>query len=377
MAKGAVGVLAGYWPENIPRYLQVPALALDEAVVARPGRRRPDAAALIAGGAVTYGELAQEVDAMAAAIRTGESTGTDEGSAHSFLVQLFAAVRAGARVVVEDVGLAASIRPGARLRILPPVVAAGARPTRVGRAEPVLAYASGTATVLHSSASLLAWGVSWSGFLALTAEQTFLTLEPPHRWAGLTAALATLFRGGTCLFATTLTADELGDQIDEHHPSYVLASFDDAARLADARSERLRRSLRRSVQAIFVSLEARFNVRRRRSVESSLGIPVLTVLGSRETGPVLAAHPEWYIDEAVGLPVTNVELWPLDPRTSRPLAVPWEAIDHAEIGVRSPMLALAQPDKTDAHAHAADTWHGLGQVGLMDATGLFYLYPWR
>jgi len=108
-------------------------------------------------------------------------------------------------------------------------------------------------------------------------------------------------------------------------------------------------------------------------VETALDLPVLTVLGNAATGPALASHPQWYLQEAVGIPVTNVDVWPLHPRTHVPFAVPWEAIELGEVGVRSPMCASEFHTAEDRDEWVRDQWLRLGVVAAMDPTGLYHL----
>jgi acyl-coenzyme A synthetase/AMP-(fatty) acid ligase len=227
--------------------------------------------------------------------------------------------------------------------------------------------------VYHSHTSLVAWAVSWSAFLPLSEESVVLTLEPLWRWGGLLACLPALFRGAACAFVTARDMAEIAAAVRRYRPSHLIVSFAAAAALASREDAGLRRALRESAEGVFVVVERPFSVRERRHLDAALGVPVLTLLGSPETGPALASHPTWYLDEAVGIPVTNVDVWPLNPSTRDALAVPWEAVEFGELGVRSPMVAADYQVPEERAASVVEEWVRLGLVATMDPNGLFYL----
>jgi acyl-CoA synthetase (AMP-forming)/AMP-acid ligase II len=415
VGKGAISVVAGYWPLNVQRYRQVPSLSLDDGLAARPARWRAAHPALVVGSEVVdYGRLAQEVGASAQALRgalgeTKDRVALVVSSARDLLPLFLGAVRARAVPLLTNAGadaadlslqlagfrpdlivvdeareaeLAAASQGRWRVTSLSALVQAAAAPPRDRRLDltaPAVGLAgTGQELVYHSNSSLMAWAVSWSAFLPLTEGDVFLTLEPLHRWPGLMVTAASLFQGATSVVVEARSRADITQQLEEHRPDYVIMSFSDAWSYALAADEDLRRAFGRTVQGAFVAIEGRFDVRQRRKIESILGVPVLTVFGMPATGPVLSAHPSWYLDEAVGLPITNVDVWPLSPGTSQALAVPWEAIDYGEIGVRSPLIGVDGRIGDGLHgAQRADGWYPLGAIGLMDPAGLFYLYPWR
>jgi len=63
VSKGAVGLTAGYWPEDVYRYLAIPGISIDDGLVARPGKRTPDRAALIGHqGPLSYKQFLADLD---------------------------------------------------------------------------------------------------------------------------------------------------------------------------------------------------------------------------------------------------------------------------------------------------------------------------
>lgn len=412
MSKGAVGLVAGYWPEDVYRYLAIPGLSLDEAVVARPARRRAEHPALVLDAQMlTYRQLAQDVEGAAALLRgallgpgasrvalalsgqldlarlllAGLKTRClplllDPGAAPAALVEQLESFQPD--LVIADEPLAKALSPAGpgNWRVSPAEgfwageAGSTAATSRADLKGPAVALVgAGGHLVYHSHTSLVAWAVSWSAFVPLTEGSVVLTLEPVWRWSGLAATLAVLFRGGTCILGDPRAAPELVPRVQDYRPGYLMLSLDGARTLAASGGAPLRQALRESVKGAFTVVERPFATRERRQGEAALGVPSLTLLGDAAAGPVLASHPTWYVDEAVGIPVTNVDVWPLSPATREPLPVPWEAIEYGEVGVRSPLVAVDYQAPQDRASRVTGEWVRMGVVATMDPNGLFYL----
>ncbi len=410
MSKGAVGLVAGYWPEDIYRYLAIPGLSLDEGVVVRPARRRPDHPALaLDARAIGYRQLSQDVDRASALLRAAVGpagrvalvasdpldtarlllgalrgrhvaclldpsapSGLVRTQIQSFQPSLVIADEAQAEFVVPGSG------EGWRTLTAEAFWAGEAGPTAAAgrvdlKAAALALVGSEGRLVYHSHSSLVAWAVSWSAFVPLTDESVVLILEPLWRWSALAAALAVLFRGGTAVLAGPDVAPELTATLRQYHPAYVVLRLADAERLASEGGAVLRTALRESVAGAFTVVDRPFATRVRRRGEAGLGVPSLTLLGDAAAGPVLASHPTWYVDEAVGIPVTNVDVWPLSTVSREPLPVPWEAIEYGEVGVRSPLVAVDYQAAEDRDRRVTGAWVRMGVVATMDPNGLFYL----
>ena len=90
------------------------------------------------------------------------------------------------------------------------------------------------------------------------------------------------------------------------------------------------------------------------------------MLGRSDIGPVIASHPTWFLDDAVGIPLPNVDTRPLNPADGEPLNIGWDAVESAELGIKS------------AHAPAGGTlvtenWIRTGITAEIDPTGLYFL----
>ena len=115
-----------------------------------------------------------------------------------------------------------------------------------------------------------------------------------------------------------------------------------------------------------------FEPDQRRRVSKSLECPALTFWGTPETGPVFASHQSWYMDESVGLPMTNAHVVPADPRTGEPIQALWELVELAEVTVFSPSLMTGY-EEASPEARFAGNRFRTGMMASSDANGMIYL----
>jgi hypothetical protein len=114
-----------------------------------------------------------------------------------------------------------------------------------------------------------------------------------------------------------------------------------------------------------VAIEGAFSASRRIQLARRLKSEVLTLLGRNDLGPVIGSHPAWYLRDAAGIPLPNVDLRPLNPTDGTPLNIGWEAVASAEIGVKS---ALAPAGGT-----MIEGWLRSGIIAEIDPTGFYFL----
>ncbi|MGH2578748.1 MAG: hypothetical protein ACRDG9_13530, partial [Actinomycetota bacterium] len=84
-----------------------------------------------------------------------------------------------------------------------------------------------------------------------------------------------------------------------------------------------------------------------------------------DLGPVIGSHPTWYLDDAAGIPMPNVELKPLHPRDGSELTIGWDAVEEGEVGVKSTM--------SPAGGELSGSWLRAFVTALVDPTGLYFL----
>ncbi len=410
MSKGAVGLTAGYWPENVYRYLATPGISLDEGLITRPGRRNANQPGIIgADETLTYGQLAAAVDqTMKAILSFSEGKSCKIAIAVSRPVELvkliFGALRGRCFLFLMNPSLPAeqikkqmsyfdpdliiaddSLQPKGelladrakvvRVQELEGKGAGFATPKgRLDLQAPAIALVTDDGSLAyHSHKSLLAGAISWSTFVPLKAEDLMLDLQPLYTWEGIYCLFPILFRGGTCLLGDLEDPDRMAELVRSHRPVYTILSRPEARKLYLSTHRRLVQAFRETIQGLFVSTMGPFTALGRRRLKNLLNKPALLAYGSAEAGPVLSSHPTWYLDAAVGIPVTNVDVWPLNPANGNPLEVPWETIEYGEIGVKSPMTAVDYPTAEDREKRIKGGWLRTKIVVTMDPNGLFYI----
>ena len=410
MGKGAVGLTAGYWPEDVYRYLAIPGITLDDGLVARPGKRTPDRPALIGSqGPLTYKQLIADADQiMKATLATLEGKGnrvalaladpldlakalfgTLKGRCTIFLVNLSASPQELSvhlqqflpdLVIADDTSrrsiaaAAEGIRITSMLELQDIQSKLGPPRGRQDLSAPALALAMEEGGLAyHSHKSLLAGSVSWSTFVPLKTEDLVLAAQPLYTWEGLYGLLPILFRGGTCLVGNLEDPETMARGVSEHHPIYTILSRPGARLLYQASHKTLVQAFKESLSGVFVSTTGPFTAMGRLRLKNLLGKPALLAFGSADAGPVFSSHPTWFLDTAVGIPVTNVDVWPLNPANGNPLEVPWEAIEYGEVGVKSPMTAADYHSPEEKEKRVKGGWLRTKIVTTMDPNGLFYI----
>lgn len=409
MGKGAIGVTGGFWPEGVFRYVATPGIYLDEGLVDRPARRWAASPALLVDSQpVTYADLQKQVteasQRVVSALGQGKTKLALAISQPVDLVKLFlGALKARCLILLVNAALPSSeitrhIQEfGADLAIADDRVFGKVEPLRgqvplmevkevwsaeikPGTRGPVRLSTPSVALVgrggrlaQHTHASLLSGALSWSTFLPLKEGEVVLALQPPYTWEGLYSVMAPLFRGGACAFADWEDPEQVAHMVAEHHPVSTIISQPRGLSLLERPNPRLVDAIRASSLAQFyLSVPGPFRTTVRRKLQALLGVSVLTVFGTPETGPAVASHREWYIDEAAGIPTSNVDLWPLNPDSGNPLLVPWESVEFGELGVKSPMAMAGYLRPEQTQEYVKGEWVRAGVLATMDPNGFFY-----
>lgn len=401
-----------YWPDDIPRLLGVPPMFCDRLMAERWSRRRADATAVVdENGTVTYAELWSRAGAVAAALRersAGEGRVALVGPAGiDGVVALIGALAARRRPILLDPNSAeageAAAAVGAQLAIVQPPAqapagmqavelreleeagaAAGAAPEEDDGAvheihEAALDLVTADGWVAgHSNYSLVSGALSLAAFLGNGEPESWLCAMPLWTWEGLYSALVPLYTGGTAAICDADEApDEAGDMVEDHGVAYALAPFELLRDLSRGKPRGLADSLKRNLRGLLLSTDRPFGANDRRKARKALDVPILTMFGLTETGPILASHPSWYVDESVGIPMTNVEVQPANPETGEPLDTNWELLDYATMVVRGPQLMAGYegPAAEDERlsTRLEDGWFKTWAQASFDANGMMYL----
>lgn len=98
------------------------------------------------------------------------------------------------------------------------------------------------------------------------------------------------------------------------------------------------------------------------------------MFGLAETGAIFVSHPQWYLDEAVGIPMTNAHVVPSDPRNGEPIQALWELVESAEVTVKGPALMCGYEGQ-DCEDRFIDGRFRTGVIASSDANGMIYILP--
>ncbi len=410
MGKGAIGVTGGFWPEGVFRYVATPGIYLDEGLVDRPARRWAASPALLVDSqTITYADLQKQVteasQRVLSCLGQGKTRLALAISQPLELMKLFLGAlkgrcfillantalpsseitrhirEFGAELVIADESVFGKVEPlrgQVPLMELKEVWAAEVKPGTKGPVRlstpSVALVGRGGRLAQHTHASLLSGALSWSTFLPLKEGEVVLALQPPYTWEGLYCIVAPLFRGGACALGQWDDPEHLAHMVGQYKPVSTIVSQPRALSLLERPNPRLVDTIRSSsLNAFYLSVPGPFRATVRRKLQSLLGIPVLTVFGTAETGPAVASHREWYIEDALGIPTSNVDLWPLNPDTGSPLLVPWESVEFGELGVKSPMAMAGYLRPEETQEIIKGEWVRTGAVATMDPNGFFYL----
>ncbi|MDA8057451.1 MAG: AMP-binding protein [Actinomycetota bacterium] len=390
-----------YWPDTVPRVFGVPPVPVAALAVDGPARRRPQDAALSGddGADLTASELAARVAATASAVRDVVSpegaVAVAAGPGAAGVVAVLGALASGrrvalaaadddrARAVLEaarpDFGLCdaegADLLSAAGVAVLevgdePPTAldetpAAGAGSLRDER----VCLSGSSGPVWHSQRSLLAGALVVPSFFEPEPGSAWLVLQSPCSWDGLAVVVGALAAG--CPVVAAVAGDGAVEATERYQPGWITASLEDAGRTWSGGGGRRRRSQGVPGRWLVATVDGPFDPDERRSVGAAAGGGALTLFGMGEIGPVLAAHPSWFLDEPAGIPVPNMHVLPADPDTGEPIDVMWELLDHAMVSAWSPALALSGfPPGPGAPAGRR---FATGVLAASDPNGMLYL----
>jgi acyl-CoA synthetase (AMP-forming)/AMP-acid ligase II len=382
MSKGALGLLSAYWPEDTPRYAHIPLKTVGDVTIHEAAQAAPGQTSLVGASArLSYSDLSAQVKQFGGAIRARAQRGARIaialGDAAQMIVAAFGAFEADCVAFLSDRPLSADVIAAfaadliiADENLVAPNTAnvvrfddllAGETKEKSGRSDfrsPILALPmpDRRGEALHSHRSLAATAISVGKFYLLAEDINVWLLEPPTEWCALAMMLGAFQRGATVWAGWEKPT--LPDRID-----YVVCGWNRAQRLLD---DPIGAALAGKIAAgLIVSIEGAFSSSRRLRLARKLGTDVLTALGRNDLGPVVASHPAWFLNDAAGIPLPNVDLRPLNPADGVPLSIGWEVVDSAEIGVKSALAPVG--------GMLVEGWLRSGTIAQIDPTGLYFL----
>jgi acyl-CoA synthetase (AMP-forming)/AMP-acid ligase II len=377
-----------YWPDSVDRVAGIPPYGVPELCVERHAREHPENIALISrDGEISFGELQQRVGAMSEtllqkkpdsrrAILSGELS-------ISGIIRLFSALSAGyhIRLVPADgdqESAAATFGSGLDLGTEEVPEAAGAVEGRKvisldDFSNAAVAIEGKNAVVNHSHKSLLASTISLVTFLQPQPDRSWLATLPLDRWEGLLSVIAPLYMGVPVVVGNGNDPEGFAEAVQQYKTGYAISDLDTAA-LATREAKKSVKKARDILDSVLLSTEGVFNPGDRQRVAKSFRCSSLTMFGLAETGTIFASHPQWYLDESVGIPMTNAHVVPSDPRNGAPIQALWELVESAEVTVKGPMLMCGY-EGGDNESHFVGGRFRTGVIASSDANGMIYILP--
>jgi len=375
-----------YWPAGIPRVSGIPPFSIYELCVLRNERDHPAGVAIISGStSLTFAELRHEVDIRARAL----ALAADESRR---------AILPGELTLENVLQLLGGLAGRVVLRIAPPgaddaaLVAAFGTPVVAGpevmrgasgeqplppaglqaNTIPAVAIDGQDTVVNHSNRSLLAAAISMATFLDASRGRPWLATLPLSRWDGLMSALIPLYLGSPLVIPPQRSSpDDLLGLISQHQAGYMTGGLEDLS-IATREAKRAAKDARRVLAAALLAVDGPFDPDQRRRVSKGLECAALTFWGLPETGPVFASHSSWYMDESVGIPMTNAHVVPSDPRSGQPIQALWELVESAEVTVFAPSLMCGYEGAGSSGRYLGNRFR-TGMIASSDANGMIYL----
>ncbi|MDK1024299.1 MAG: AMP-binding protein [Gammaproteobacteria bacterium] len=377
-----------YWPESVDRVVGIPPFGVTELCVERHAREHPQKIALISkDGEISFGELQQRVAAMSESLmeKKPESRRTVLSGELSIsgIVRLFGALSAGYHIRLlqaDEDHESVATRFGSGLDLTSEEIpeAAGVIEGRkiislTELTNAAVAIKGKSAVVNHSHRSLLAGTISMVTFLQPQLERSWLASLPLDRWEGLLSVMAPLYLGAPLAISNRNDPEGFAEAVQQYQPGYAISDLTTAA-LATREAKGAVKKARDILDSILLSTAGVFNPGDRQRVAKSFRCASLTMFGLAETGAIFASHPQWYLDESVGIPLTNAHVVPSDPRNGAPIQALWELVESAEVTVKGPMLMCGYED-ADNENHFVDGRFRTGVIASSDANGMIYILP--
>jgi acyl-CoA synthetase (AMP-forming)/AMP-acid ligase II len=225
--------------------------------------------------------------------------------------------------------------------------------------DPILSLPAGVDAAQHTHISLLTMVVSFDKFFGGILGSPIILLGRLSRWYGILCLASVIFKGGQLYFGPT-------------DPSQVKGGF---AVTDTAGLSLLGRELASKLRYVFVAIDdqSRAELKQIYAAGKRLGAFIIPILGSQESGPLIAPHPTWRPHHAIGIPLVNVTPIPIDPETGRMLRIPWHFLEKAELGVDTPANMLGYISEEKTRSTMVDGVVRTGYIVQSDANGLFAL----
>lgn len=392
MGKVAQVLIAGYWPDRVPRRIGVPQRPLGTQFDLVVGKAAPGSLAIVDGDRrITYEELSADVkrksEAIAAEVDVRATLGLAGTSGPEILSLFLAGQAAGCKValldsssigaverqiaelspdlVITGQGIALTAAPAARKIMTAQEIDAkkgsGAVERRIRWRDVAVLLPLQNGFAGHSHTTVTAMFTALVTYIPELEQSNFICEGPLHRWDAFAGAMTALMTGRAVIFEPDHVADW------GNADTYCFVSRTTAEQIV--RSGKSPKWLGR-LKLLFVVMSD-FDVRWRRKLEGILARAILPIWGTQRTGPAISAHPFWAPVEVHGLPLTNTMLVPINPVNGEPSEVPWEMLSRAELGIEAPSVQV----KDEASRGIVFDWKGnpvarTGRMVAVDRLGM-------
>ena len=370
-----------YWPEAVDRVAGIPPFGIHEICLARHARDKPDHPALITDDAtISFAELATRVrqasQQLAAKIADAGSLVMDGERSVDSIACLMGAFSLGLCARIVETEGPGAIAGRLDLSSLPPAggIAEGPDIFETGNVHDVAVAIKGHGGIArHTHRSLLAGAISMATFLQPAPDSAWLHTCSLDRWEGLLSLLLPLYLGEAVVLPSNTEGEGFADAIERHRPGYAIVDLSLAA-TATRDAKRSVKKARDILNSVLLSTPGLFDPGDRERVGKSFRCPALTFYGLAETGAIFASHPQWYMNESIGIPVTNAHVVPADPRNGSPIQTLWELVESAEVTVKGPGLMAGYENRNDLD-YLTDGRFRTGVIASSDANGMIYILP--
>ncbi len=215
----------------------------------------------------------------------------------------------------------------------------------------------------HSNRSLLASGLSFAAFFSQSEGSGWLSTYSPGTWQGFTSLVSALY--SKSVYTLSDTQDHFVENFKDPSLGWLILPIESAESHILSLGRKGRPS---TFKTAVIGVEGVFSPDLRREISGFVG-QALTLYGMAESGPMLASHPTWFLDEATGIPLPNMNLNPADPDTNEIIDALWEFLDQAMILAYSPSLAIPQSDSSNYVGNHLVT----GALAASDPNGMLYI----
>ena len=373
-----------FWPEGVPRYLEVEEERLHYSLVERWARTNESKPAIITKEkTLSFGEIHAKTRELSNLLRSDQKSKEGivfTGSVLNRILVHLSAALAGCPVIVSEGGnaplaeksLKISDDDGERATQAPEGVVDDDNPNDVFFS--FITQAS-DGRIACSKKGYLTNLLSYNAFLGLGSGSN-LTVYSSLKLNDLFHVFACLARGATTILTSQESELSMFSSELSLRSSYLYADADELGKMESGKARSLGKT---------VAWTALFRETVRTESRNLKDFRLLDMYELPEIGVVFSNHPSWRIRSSIGIPITNVEARLLKQSS---LMKSWfegviEAGQVKELAIGGPAFdSLSYEGNTNRKAvrlrrlaEGKNRWIALKEYAEMDENGIFYIRP--